>query len=108
MTSAGTGTRPAAYIIDEFARRAYPITGEPVRVGRDASNDIVLREPSVSRFQSEIRREDDKFVLHSTGSTPARVDGEVIAEPRALTDGARIQIGSAILTFTEQRLLVGV
>jgi len=32
----------------------------------------------------------------------------VITEPRTLGEGARIQIGSAILTFTEQRLPVGV
>jgi hypothetical protein len=108
MTSPETGSHSAAYIIDEFQRRAYLITDTPVRVGRDTSNDIVLRETTVSRFQAEVRREDDKFVLHSTGSTPARVDGEVIAEPRALTEGARIQIGSAVLTFTEARLPIGV
>lgn len=108
MTAPEIGNQHPAYIIDEFERRAYPITGEPVRIGRDASNDIVLREAAVSRFQSEIRLEDGKFVLHSTGSTPARVDGDVIVEPRALADGAKIQIGSAILTFTDQRLPIGV
>jgi len=108
MTSPEAGTRSNAYIINEFDRRAYPITDEPVRVGRDASNDIVLRESAMSRFQAEIRRENDRFILHSTGSIPASVDGVVITEPRTLGEGARIQIGSAILTFTEQRLPVGV
>jgi hypothetical protein len=108
MTSPETGSHFAACIIDEFERRAYPVTDAPVRIGRDSSNDIVLRETTVSRFQAEVRREDDKYVLHSTGSTPARVNGEVIAEPFALTEGSRIQIGSAILTFTELRLPIGV
>jgi pSer/pThr/pTyr-binding forkhead associated (FHA) protein len=108
MTSPEAGTRSNAYIINEFERRAYPITDEPVRVGRDASNDIVLRESAVSRFQAEIRRENEKFVLHSTGSIPASVDGVVITAPHPLSEGGRIQIGSAILTFTEQRLPIGV
>ena len=108
MTSPEAGARSNAYIINEFERRAYAVTGEPVRVGRDASNDIVLRDSAVSRFQAEVRRENDRFVLHSTGSIPASVDGVVITEPHPLSEGARIQIGSAVLTFTEQRLPIGV
>lgn len=108
MTSPEDGTHSNAYVIYEFERRAYAVSETPVRIGRDASNDIILRESAVSRFNSEIRREDGRCVLHSIGSTPATVDGDPVTEPHALSEGTRIEIGSAILTFTEKRLPIGV
>lgn len=108
MTSPAAGRHSSAYVIYEFERRAYPVSGAPVRIGRDASNDIVLRESAVSRFNSEIKRADERSVLESTGATPARVNGETVAGLLPLNEGDRIEIGSAILTYTEQRLPIGV
>ncbi len=108
MTAPASESRSNAYVIYEFERRAYEITEKPVRIGRDASNDIVLREPAISRFHSEVRRDNDQFVLHSTGSGPATVNDLPAVEPQLLTEGAHVKIGSAILTFTQQRLPIGV
>jgi len=108
MIGPASESRSSGYVIYEFERRAYEITDKPVRIGRDASNDIVLREPAISRFHSEVRRDNDQFVLHSTGSAPAVVDGMAALEPQVLADGAHVKIGSAILTFTQQRLPIGV
>jgi pSer/pThr/pTyr-binding forkhead associated (FHA) protein len=108
MTAPESGTHSTAYIIYEFERRAYAVTDSPVRIGRDASNDIVLRETAVSRFNTEVRLENGACVLHSEGSTPALIDGVPIAGDTPLTEGARIEIGSAVLTFTEKRLPIGV
>jgi hypothetical protein len=108
MTAPEVGTQSNAYIIYEFERRAFAVTDAPVRIGRDASNDIVLRETAVSRFNTEIRRENGSCVVHSTGSTPALVDGIPVVEQAVLSEGARIEIGSAVLTFTERRLPIGV
>ena len=108
MTSPEAGTHSNAYIIYEFERRAYPISAVPVRIGRDSSNDIVLRESSVSRFNTEVRRENDLCVVHSSGSTPTLLNGAPVVGETPLRDGARIEIGSAILTYTEKRLPIGV
>jgi predicted component of type VI protein secretion system len=108
MTAPEAGTHSTAYIIYEFERRAFPVTDLPVRIGRDASNDIVLRESAVSRFNTEVRRENGGCIVHSTGSTPALVNGIAAAEDAPLTEGARIEIGSAVLTYTEKRLPIGV
>jgi hypothetical protein len=97
-----------AYVIYEFQRRAYPVTETPVTIGRDASNDIVLRESAVSRFNSEIRRDNDHSVIHTTGATPAKLNGALIGDDTPLYEGARIEIGSATLTYTEKRLPIGV
>ena len=108
MTGSEAGIHSNAYVIHEFERRAYPITEAPVRIGRDASNDIVLREAAVSRFNTEIRRENDRCVVHSLGATPAVVDGEPVADQAPLSEGARIEVGSAVFTYTEKRLPIGV
>lgn len=108
MTAPEAGTHSNAYIIYEFERRAFPVTDVPVRIGRDASNDIVLREAAVSRFNTEVRRENGACVVHSEGSTPALVDGIPVTGDAPLSEGARIEIGSAVLTFTEKRLPIGV
>lgn len=108
MTSPAAGRHSSAYVIYQFERRAYPVSGTPVRIGRDASNDIVLRESAMSRFNSEINRVDDRSLLESTGATQARVNGENVAGSRLLSEGDRIEIGSATLIYTEQRLPVGV
>lgn len=108
MTAPEAGTHSNAYIIYEFERRAFAVTDAPVRIGRDASNDIVLREAAVSRFNTEVRRENGGCVVHSEGSTPAFVDGVPVAGQAPLSEGARIEIGTAVLTFTEKRLPIGV
>ena len=108
MSGTDAGTHLNAYVIYEFERRAFPVTEQPVRIGRDGSNDIVLREAAVSRFNTEIRREDDRAVLSSPGATHATVNGVPVVDPVVLTEGARIEVGSAVFTYTEKRLPIGV
>ncbi len=108
MSSTEAGTHLNAHVIYEFERRAYPITEQAVRIGRDGSNDIVLRESAVSRFNTVIRRENERSIIESPGSTPALIDGVPVADTVPLSEGARIEIGSAVLTYTEKRLPIGV
>jgi pSer/pThr/pTyr-binding forkhead associated (FHA) protein len=108
MTGTEAGIHSNAYVIYEFERRAYPISDMPVRIGRDASNDIVLRESAVSRFNTEVRRENDRCIVHTLGATPAVIDGVPVTDQAPLNEGTRIEIGSAVLTFTEKRLPIGV
>lgn len=97
-----------SYLVYEFERRAYPLTGEAFSIGRDAGSRIVIREPSVSRTHAEVRAEGDHFVLHANGPTGTRLNGEPVTGPEQLTDGDKIEIGSAELTFRRGRLPLGV
>ena len=107
-----TPTEPAiqsnAYVIYEFERRAFPVSDVPVRIGRDASNDIVLHESAVSRFNTEVRLEEGRCVIHSPGSTPTLENGLPAVDGTTLSDGSRIEVGSAVFTYTEKRLPIGV
>jgi hypothetical protein len=108
MTPAQAEPQSNAYVIYEFERRAYPLSDIPVRIGRDAANDVVLRESAVSRFNTEVRRENGQSVLYSPGSTPTLLNGEPIVDQAFLSEGSRIEVGSAVLTYTEKKLPIGV
>jgi hypothetical protein len=97
-----------AYLVYEFERRAYPLSDTGFAIGRDASNDIVIREPSVSRTHAEVRAEVGEYVLHTSGTTGTRVNGAVVTTPRQLKDGDRIEVGTAELTFRRAKLPLGV
>jgi len=100
--------KATAYVVYEFERRAYPLTDAGFTIGRDASSTIVLREPSVSRSHAEIRAEAGEYVLHTSGATGTRLNGEHVSTPRQLREGDRIDIGTAELTFRRSRLPLGV
>jgi hypothetical protein len=100
--------RATAYLVYEFERRAYPLTDAGFTIGRDASSTIVLREPAVSRSHAEVRAEGGEYVLHTSGATGTRLNGEHVNTPRQLREGDRIEIGTAELTFRRARLPLGV
>jgi predicted component of type VI protein secretion system len=93
-----------AHLIDERRRLAHPLNNRSTPIGRDASNDIVLRDPGASRFHAEIRREAGGFALHSIGATGAAVNGVASRSPRLLKDGDEIEIAFEAFRFTQQPL----
>ena len=100
--------KATAYLVYEFERRAYPLSDAGFTIGRDSASDIVVREPAVSRSHAEVRAEGGEYVLHTSGTTGTRVNGELINTPRQLKDGDRIEVGTAELTFRRSKLPLGV
>jgi pSer/pThr/pTyr-binding forkhead associated (FHA) protein len=100
--------KPASYLVYEVERRAYPLSDGPFSIGRDASSGIVIREPAVSRSHAEVHAEGDGYVLTATGATGTRLNGTPVTAAAKLTDGDRIEIGSAEITYREGRLPLGV
>jgi pSer/pThr/pTyr-binding forkhead associated (FHA) protein len=101
-------TKGNSYLVYEIERRAFPLSDAPFSIGRDASSGIVIREPAVSRSHAEVRPQGDEFVLNPTGATGTRLNGMPVTEPTKLTDGDRIEIGSAEISFRQGRLPLGV
>ena len=100
--------KPASYLVYEVERRAYPLSDGPFSIGRDANSGIIIREPAVSRSHAEVRPEGDGFVLTASGATGTRLNGTPVTTAMKLTDGDRIEIGSAEITYREGRLPLGV
>ena len=93
-----------AHLIDERRSLAHPLNNRSTPIGRDASNDVVLRDPGASRFHAEIRREAGGFALHSIGATGAAVNGVASRSPRLLSEGDEIEIAFETFRFTQEAL----
>ena len=77
-------------------------THRPFTVGRDPGNDIILRDPKVSRHHSEIVFERGFFVVHDLASANGTfVNGKRI-RVAPLTHGAKIRCGNTYGHFSEE------
>jgi ABC-type multidrug transport system ATPase subunit/ABC-type multidrug transport system permease subunit len=73
--------------------------GRRLRIGRDASNDLVLDDPNVSRLHAEVVSADGAVMLRDLSSrNGTRVDGERVERAR-LDAGSEIGIGPYRLVF---------
>jgi ABC-type multidrug transport system ATPase subunit/pSer/pThr/pTyr-binding forkhead associated (FHA) protein/ABC-type multidrug transport system permease subunit len=73
--------------------------GDRLTLGRDPRNDLVLTDPSVSRFHAELRRELGEAIVRDLGSSNGtRLDGESVRSA-PLAVGSEIGIGSHKLIF---------
>ena len=77
-------------------------THRPFTVGRDPGNDIILRDPKVSRHHGEIVFERGFFVLHDLASANGTfVNGKRI-RVAPLTHGAKLRMGNSHGRFSEE------
>ena len=80
--------------------------GKPViTIGRGSANDLVLNDPSVSRFHAVLKKSaDDQVSIADRGSTNGVViDGTRVVEEVSLAHGARVKIGIYDLKLESQR-----
>ncbi len=77
------------------SNRTYVHDGEICRVGSAATNDLVLNDPTISRFHCSIKRQGAKWLIVDNGSTNGtRVDGVRILSAE-LEDQAVLAIGDS-------------
>lgn len=91
---------PVGYLVDETARKAFPLDHASTGLGRDPSNLILVADAEASRFHAEVRREAGGFALHATGSAGTLLNGHETSAPSLLAEGDRIKIASRVLRFT--------
>lgn len=77
-------------------------THRPFAVGRDPGNDIILRDPKVSRHHAEIVFERGFFVLHDLASANGSYVNGNRVRVAPLTHGARVRMGSSEGRFSEE------
>ena len=85
------------------AEKSYRLqTHRPFTLGRDPGNDIIVRDPKVSRHHAEIVFERGFFVLHDLASANGTyVNGKRI-RVAPLTHGARLRLGNTYGRFSEE------
>src|SRR5437667_2902778 len=77
-------------------------THRPFTVGRDPGNDIILRDPKVSRHHAEIVFERGFFVLHDLASANGTYVNAKRIRVAPLTHGAKIRMGNTYGRFSEE------
>lgn len=89
-----------AYIYDVTNDRAFTLTGQPMGIGRESRNEIVIPDINASRQHAEIRMEPSgAWILSDLGSTNGTfVNGRQI-KSAPLRDADRIIIGTTELEF---------
>jgi pSer/pThr/pTyr-binding forkhead associated (FHA) protein len=77
-------------------------THRPFTVGRDPGNDIILRDPKVSRHHAEIIFERGFFVVHDlTSANGTYVNGKRV-RVAPLTHSAKVRMGNTHGRFSEE------
>lgn len=77
-------------------------THRPFTVGRDPGNDIILRDPKVSRHHAEVVFERGFFVLHDLSSANGTYVNGKRVRVAPLTHGARLRMGNTYGRFSEE------
>jgi len=75
--------------------------GQRVSIGRSGSNDVVLRDPALSRHHAELSPDAGGWVLNDNGSRNGTfVDGRPVRHPTPLRPGSRISVGGCTLLYS--------
>ena len=89
-------------MIQNRTLREVHVGKEPLRIGRDPSNEIHLENPAVSRFHAEIYRQGHPYFVEDKKSTNGvQVNGTAVNWKCGLKEGDHITIGKHTLIFRE-------
>jgi serine phosphatase RsbU (regulator of sigma subunit) len=87
-------------LVENMAPRRLPLPALPATIGRAAPADIILEGGTVSRRHCRLELAGDSILLSDLGSTNGTfVNGEPVASPVALQDGAIISVGAHRLRY---------
>lgn len=73
------------------------LSDKPVTIGRDASCDVVLRDPSVSRTHARIEPKGRFYVIRDNGSTNGTMVNSRVVSLHVLEQGDLIRVGKFIV-----------
>lgn len=92
------------FIHGPLAGKRVSLDGAEHTLGRAPGNDVVLRDPLVSRTHAIILKRGDSLVLEDLGShNGTYVNDERIHQIRRLRHGDRLAVGSSKILFEDPR-----
>lgn len=110
----GTKRQPQAFLVKvpssgTFHPPKVVLVGKETRLGREASNDLVLEDPFVSTTHARVYLVGEEYWLEDLGSRNSTyVNGAPVIMPQKLSQAAVITMGNAVVIFhTAPNSLVG-
>jgi len=92
--------RASLAVIDGAPEHRKYAFGDSVTIGRNADNDIVLRDQYISHYHARVRRVGDEYVLTDLDSiNNTYLNGDAIEGETALKSGDCIRVGRVVLKF---------
>ncbi len=91
-----------AYLIikhGEDRGKDFKIVKEETTIGREQGNDIIIPNPTVSRFHAKIIRSEDRYFIEDLGSANGTLVNGIKVVKELLHDGDIIQLGDVVLVF---------
>lgn len=86
-----------------FKINEYYSIGEGLTLGRRGDNDIVIKDPYVSKDHFQIVKDEDEYFLEDLNSANGTyLNGERIQDVVPLKDGDRIRVGNIELLFVNK------
>ncbi|MDQ7035977.1 MAG: FHA domain-containing protein [Anaerolineae bacterium] len=81
----------------------YKLVGDTLSLGRDATNDISIEDPEVSRYHLRLKWQGDGYTVEDLGSTNGtRINsGARIQSTVKLQPGQALMLGDAIILSYE-------
>jgi len=90
------------YMDRENVLREYGLTDEAITFGREATNTVVVADPSVSRQHAWIeKRPDGYYLIDKNSSNGTYVNGKKISQQK-LAHNDKINLGSASLVYEDE------
>jgi pSer/pThr/pTyr-binding forkhead associated (FHA) protein len=76
----------------------FPLEGDQLTIGRDASNGVAINDAEVSRKHSRLSFQGGKYVLEDLGSTNGTfINGQRLSGPAVLKPGDVVSLGEQIV-----------
>jgi uncharacterized RDD family membrane protein YckC len=90
------------YMDRDNVLREYELTDEAITFGREATNKVVIADPSVSRQHAWIeKRPDGYYLVDKNSSNGTYVNGKKISQQK-LAHNDKINLGSASLVYEDE------
>lgn len=82
--------------------QVYELTQDIITIGRDATNEISINDPEVSRHHCRFTRAAGGFTIEDLGSTNGTfINGQRVTGARPLTSGVQIGLGETVVLHYE-------
>ena len=82
--------------VDESRRQSVDFLANEVRIGRDPSNDVVLKSPLVSRRHAVVRRVDGQLELENVGVNSCLVGEKEVLGGECATFAPTVKLGASL------------